>query len=99
METRSLKEDDPYPSKMNTLVDNLLEFYGARTSGSYERKLERAIRFIKTDSTVYQTVVVPTTQSESGMKGVKRDRNGESIASRTRSSQPVAARTRSQTQH
>ena len=88
---------------MNALLDNILNFYGARTSGSYDRKLDRAIRFIKSDNSISQSVVIPTTQAEqqsvSGRKGVKRDRNGDPIAFRTRSQQPVAARTRSQTQH
>lgn len=87
---------------MNALLDQLLNFYGARTSGSYERKLDRAIRFIKAgeDTPVLQQLTnEPQQQSASGKKGVKRDNRGDPVASRTRSKQPVATRTRSQTQH
>jgi len=75
---------------MNGLLDNILNFYGANTSGSYERKLDRVIRFIKADNTVSsQAAVIPNTQQQSatGKKGVKRDRDGEPVASRTRSHQ------------
>lgn len=98
MEPKSLKEGYTYPNKMNTIIDQLLNFYGARTSGSYERKLERVVRFVKASETAPAPSQSPQ-QSATGKKGVKRDRNGDPVASRTRSQQPVAARTRSQTQH
>lgn len=97
MEPKRLKEGYAYPNKMNAIVDQLLNFYGARTSGSYERKLERVVRFVKASETAPAPSQSPQ-QSATGKKGVKRDRNGDPVASRTRSQQPVAARTRSKTQ-
>lgn len=98
MEPKSLKEDYAYPNKMNAIIDQLLNFYGARTSGSYERKLERVVRFVKASETAPAPPTQPLQQSATGKKGVKRDSNGDPVASRTRSQQPVAARTRSKTQ-
>lgn len=83
-------------NSFSQIIDNMLEFYGARTSGSEERKLQRLARFVNFTDWHYdgmeQQVEVPMTPQK---KKSRTTRQEEPVAHRTRSRQAIAHRTRS----
>jgi hypothetical protein len=85
-------------NSISQIIDNMLEFYGARTSGTEERKLQRLARFVNFKDWHFEGVEEQPQQAEvptTPQKKTKATRQEEPIAHRTRSRQAIAYRTRS----
>jgi hypothetical protein len=74
----------------------MLEYYGARTSGSDERKIQRLTRFVNFNDWHFEGVEEQQQAPATPQKKTKTTKQeGEPVAHRTRSRQAIAHRTRS----
>jgi hypothetical protein len=77
-------------NSISTIINSMLEYYGARTHGTEERRIQRLARFVNFTDWHFEGV-----EEEPVQQKTKATKQEQPVAHRTRSRQAVAHRTRS----